>query len=474
MPKAFALANRLIDAYQEALSPGGWLNWAGRRVGPVGLEVKEFPHGSEGAIQKVRGLALLEDVNEGEEVIVVPPELRVVGRDIRDPRFQATTKGRLSAMALWFAEKRAEAHKAPAILSTDRDKFLRDYIRSLPKWSDYEASGLPLAASDSDIAAIEKLKPFSDTVVHFVNNSKKDVFKNVELYNAARGAHPKISNEDALWGHAVVTTRGFLGWDLPTVVPVGDMLNSGRDGSNVWLEHDPESGSVVFLAKRDLHEGDELTYNYSADDEDSLSMLFKYGVLEDDKQHVERWPEQLCSDLSSARKWEKSDRPLLHHIAQLVRHNCAWAADEAARATALRNPPKDSGEALVRKLNKPDMWGQYTPDRTWRFVPASSIWEPAPPQHDGQEVMQGDEEVEPEINGRVPEENFLAPPRSEANVQKQVQQVKQQALFEQVQLLGPLPCSAPYRNYTKAARGRPCSAHYRNYTKAVWQGYHFL
>merc|ERR1711966_349170 len=107
--------------------------------------------------------------------------------------------------------------------------------------------------------------------------------------NAERGSRPKLSLDDALWGRAVAQTRGFLGWGLPTILPVGDSLNNGRRQSNVELQYDYDTGNVVLQAKRNIRAGQELTYNFSADNEDSLGMLNKYGFIAEESQHIEHW-----------------------------------------------------------------------------------------------------------------------------------------------------------------------------------------
>jgi len=413
MPKNnSALANALIDAYQDALRPGGWANWQASRASPVGLKVHEFPHGSAGT--KVRGLSTATDVHEGEEVLVLPPALRLVRRDIEAPRFLSSEKGRLAAVGLWLAEKRAEYSKNPKGLGLEpREQFWNSYIRSLPTLSEYVSSGLPMAALSSDLDTLEKLPILGETMAPWAKNEKKDVLDTIARYNAERGERPKLSEEDALWGRAVSQTRGFLGWDLPTLLPVGDFLNSGRKQSNVGLEYDADSGDVVFIAKRDLHAGEELTYNYSADNDDSLGMLLKYGIVEDDKQHIERWPLEMCTKLSKARLWEARDGPLLSAVGKLVRQSCSASGSQGAAAVATKPP-----EGLVQQGHASEAEFKYPGQLTWHFVPRNSIWEPA--EH-------GDASTTSPM---------LTPPKIQApNPLK----VSQQALLEQAFLLGPVP-----------------------------------
>merc|ERR1711907_62920 len=83
-----------------------------------------------------------------------------------------------------------------------------------------------------------------------------------------------------------------------------------------------------------------------------------------DENHIERWPQKMCADLSKAAKWEMRDGSLLHAVGKLVRQNCP------------------DGAALTRPYRAPDGFVnlKITPTHDWNFVPKSSIWEKRAPE----------------------------------------------------------------------------------------------
>ncbi|MEW5300244.1 MAG: hypothetical protein WDW36_003186 [Sanguina aurantia] len=105
----------------------------------------------------------------------------------------------------------------------------------------------------------------------------------LEVAAVLQGLAATATRERYLWASTIVASRGVQLWRGPTLVPVLDMLNHRHPPSVVCMPCTGAQGEqqLSIQAIRNMKQGDELCWCYSAHDNDA-AWLLNYGFVPSD------------------------------------------------------------------------------------------------------------------------------------------------------------------------------------------------
>lgn len=363
-----ARANDMLSVFQEAVSDGGHAEGS-EPARIADLAVAEFQHGSD----KVRGLTTKTGIPKGEIVLVVPKPMRSVPDHTLDERFSKPQEPEPSHLGIWLAERRAEllskprqSRAVPDNQDHDRiakhvhesveppspeERYWETYIRSIPTIEALKGQGIPLLQPEEDLNKLLHL-PHVSIIPKFVKATKQELWRLLKDYNEKRGDRPPLSWTDALWGRAVVDSRGFS-CQGTTLVPVADLINAGKGGKANIDGHCDEGfrDLTIFVAKSDIEPGEELTMAYVPEDPASTPsgvgpwLVKKYGFA--DGAPSEPWTAAECRSFQNA-NFSKSSNPLLRTIDELAQKNCSAPMSRESEA-AMREFRRNYAKAIAAR-----------------------------------------------------------------------------------------------------------------------------
>lgn len=279
----------LLKAFQQLCAPPGMRVTSGWQPS---LNIRDFEHGGT----TMSGLVSDVDIRAGKEILGFPTHTR------------ENAKGWLPS---WIRHRLVETGDA------EKD-YWSAWIHSLPKYEDYEGLGLPLTASPTELGKLRGLPKFGD-VPAWTQDLQDSLRKELDFYNAHRGARPEISWKDALWGLMASFTRSFDcgGQGHITMAPVGDMVNHASAPNVVYY---CERDMLKFTTRRPIKAGDELLVAYHPPKGGSVTLLSQYGILDKESDRGS-WSQEDCQLLRDAHL-EQSSNLYMKNAAKLIDINC--------------------------------------------------------------------------------------------------------------------------------------------------------
>lgn len=325
----------LLKAFQQLCAPPGMRVTSGWQPS---LNIRDFEHGGT----TMSGLVSDVDIRAGKEILGFPTHTRVTDEQLKEDRFlgcdtdveSLKTSCGYAKYAMWVAEKKLEVlgtdaenakgwlpswirHRLVETGDAEKD-YWSAWIHSLPKYEDYEGLGLPLTASPTELGKLRGLPKFGD-VPAWTQDLQDSLRKELDFYNAHRGARPEISWKDALWGLMESFTRSFDcgGQGHITMAPVGDMVNHASAPNVVYY---CERDMLKFTTRRPIKAGDELLVAYHPPKGGSVTLLSQYGILDEESDRGS-WSQEDCQLLRDAHL-EQSSNLYMKNAAKLIDINC--------------------------------------------------------------------------------------------------------------------------------------------------------
>lgn len=354
----------LLKAFQQLCAPPGMRVTSGWQPS---LNIRDFEHGGT----TMSGLVSDVDIRAGKEILGFPAHTRVTDEQLKEDRFlgcdtdidSLKNSCGYAKHAMWLAEKKLEVlgtdaenekgwlpswirHRLVETGDAEKD-YWSAWIHSLPKYEDYEGLGLPLTASSTEIGKLRGLPKFGD-VPAWTQDLQDSLRKELDVYNAHRGARPEISWKDALWGLMASFTRSFDcgGQGHMTMAPVGDMVNHASAPNVVYY---CERDMLKFTTRRPIKAGDELLVAYHPPKGGSVTLLSQYGILDEESDRGS-WSQEDCQLLRDAHL-EQSSNLYMKNAAKLIDINCPARAKGAdiLQAKALFQVPAPSTQGFSRR-----------------------------------------------------------------------------------------------------------------------------
>eukprot|EP00435_Cladocopium_sp_Y103_P026090 s3452_g6.t1 len=207
-----------------------------------------------------RSLRAAHAFGKGDVLLSNAPEHVIRAADVHGRRDDACK------LALYIAEARATRAKAS-------DSYWQKALETFPEFSDFEALGVPLAASEKALATLSQVPEFQ-SLMPFIQQTRGTMLFAVDVYNRSAEPHPALSFSDALWGRLVVETYAFANTPCGLhLAPLASWVNHSLQ-PNVSYNCDAH-GQVTVSALKPLAPHSELqaTYNKLG----PLANFAKYG-----------------------------------------------------------------------------------------------------------------------------------------------------------------------------------------------------
>ncbi|CAK9064668.1 unnamed protein product [Durusdinium trenchii] len=267
---------------------------------------------------RTRALSATKDFQQ-DEVILASDSTRVIrAADLQGRRFEGCPDD-ACRLALHVAER----------AKTGRDSFWTKALAAYPSFSEFEALGMPLAASERALAVLNQVPDFQ-ALATSVRQTRGAMLSALESYN--RHSTTQLNFADALWGRLVVDSG--LG-DVrcgPHVAPVLDWVNHSTKPNVRYECHD---GRVTLQALRRIRTGEELQASYNQ--LGPMANFARYGIIEDPGEAKPLSPSS-CTRLQIV---SLDKEPVLRAASKFAQIHCGdiGARQPAASATATASTP---------------------------------------------------------------------------------------------------------------------------------------